>query len=246
MKKLLFTLTLLSSLAFSSDKAYVGGGPYSYSNAYEGDSAKTMAVPFILFNNGLVYARWVEFGAYFLGDNSSDLKWGLAACVEPNTYGYKTSDSTTLSGMSDRDNSWSGGVSVNLKYEESYLVLNLMRDMLGNSNGNYARVTAGKHMQVDKWSFDPQLLLMWRDDNFNNYYYGVKTGEATATRTFYEASSGFEYGAQLYVMYDITDNWHTIFNARANLISQEAQDSPIVNKNVTYSGTISLLYSFEY
>ncbi len=45
-------------------------------------------------------------------------------------------------------------------------------------------------------------------------------------------------------MYDITPRWHILGNIRADYLSSEITDSPIVDQDWMLSGMISVLYSF--
>lgn len=245
MKKIIYGLLILVSSILAADKAYVGGGPYIQTQPYRGDDVKVIPSPFILFDNGSFYARWMQFGAYFLGEKDDTSSWGLSVTVEPNPQGYSNDDSNTLKGMSDRDSSVNGGINLSAKNELGYADVSYVYDLFSNHKGKYARAQVGTTFVKDKWSFDPSLLLSWYDSDFSNYYYGVKQSEVTATRSFYSAKSSLNYGAQLYIMYDIKPNWHFLLNGRLDILDSEIKDSPIVHDSAIYSGTMSLLYSFE-
>src|SRR5439155_177246 len=56
----------------------------------------------------------------------------------------------------------------------------------------------------------PQAMLGFRDANLNNYYYGVRPGEATPLRPAYSAGGGALAQLGLYGAYRLTERWRLI------------------------------------
>jgi MipA family protein len=244
MKKIVLSLVATTAMILASDKAYVGAGPYIQTQPYIGESLKVLPSPFVLFDNGQFYGRWMQFGAYFLGEQSDSLSWGLSATIEPNANGYKSGDSDILIGMQDRKSSFNGGLNFVAKNEYAFFDATYAYDMLSNHKGGYARAQIGSSFVSGDWSVTPSLLMSWYDSNFNSYYYGVKSDEVGVNRAYYEVGSSYSYGAQVYVMYDIDTNWHALLNVKGDLLDTKIKESPIVDDSNIYSGTITLLYSF--
>ncbi len=253
MKKKILLLFLLSIMVWGvqaeekaapedESRVYLGAGPYFQSQPYRGAAMLVLPSPVIFFDNELFYVRWTRVGMYFMGGDN----WGFSLSAQPRPFGYSAKDAATLAGMADRHSSWEGGISFAAKNNLGFLELLYFQDLLDNSNGSLLRLEVGKKITTGKWTIVPSLLLIRFSQKFNNYYYGVRSNEATPQRPAYTADAGINYAAQSYLMYDITKNWHILGNLRLDLLSSTISNSPIVEDRVMFSGLLSVMYSFGY
>ncbi len=245
----LFIIALVLSHPVQAEEAqpekttvYVGAGPYFQSQPYEGADPLVLASPVGIFDNRLFYVRWARLGMYFYGGDN----WGMSITAQPRPFGYKTADSPTLAGMADRNNSWEAGLAIGGKNRLGFAELVYFQDILGNSNGYMSRLELGKLIPAGRWFFQPSVYLLYYSDRFNNYYYGVRDNEATATRAAYRAGGGVNLAAQTYIMYDFSKHWHFLGNIRVDYLSSQIRNSPIVADDFMISGLLSVLYSFDY
>ena len=104
MRYIVILFLLLQTLI--ADKLTLGAGPYIQSQPYKGVGTIFVPSPVVFFDNGVVYVRWTRIGVYFLGEKKNDFAWGFSLTAEPRPYGYKSSDSTALSGMDERKLTW--------------------------------------------------------------------------------------------------------------------------------------------
>ena len=250
--KYLLILFLCFSLSMSEEtkkplEAYIGAGPYFQTQPYEDADMKTVASPVIFFDNSLLYIRWTRVGFYFLGESSEELSWGLSLTAQPRPYGYRSTDADILAGMENRKTSWEGGISFAASNRYGYVELLVVNDLLNNSNGMVSTLEIGKKIKTGAWTFVPAASVIYYDSSFNNYYYGVTQSEEDLLigRTAYQAKSGINYALQTYIMYDVTEQWHLFGNLRADYHDDAVTNSPIVDKQMMFSGLVSLLYSFE-
>ena len=246
-----FLLILLFFIPFAQadekQKVTLGLGAYTQSQPYKGASNLLIPSPVIFFDNGIVYARWSRFGLYFLGEKQEDYAWGFSLTVQPRTLGYKASDSDYLAGMDERKSTLEGGLAFSATYKKtSYIEVMLLADMLQTYNSWILRTEIGHTYKAGDFTFYPSLILLYQPSKFVNYYYGVKSSEATTTRPQYSAASGLEYGAQTYIKYPFNKKLSALINIRYDILPKSAQDSPLTDKNYIYSGLASLIYTFEY
>lgn len=225
----------------------IGLGPYVQSKPYKGASNLLLPSPVIFFDNSLFYARWSRFGMYFLGNKQKDYAWGFSLTVQPRTLGYKASDSSYLTGMDERKSTFEGGLAFSASYQNSkYIEIMLLSDMLNTYNSWTSKVEIGDKYKLGKFTFYPSIVLLYQSRKFVDYYYGVKTSEATSNRPAYSPSGGVEYGAQTYIKYPFTDKLSAFFNLRYDVLANSAKNSPLVDQKYIYSGLASLIYTFKY
>lgn len=253
-----FLLIILLTLSLFSDevapttalqtkqKVLIGGGPYVQSQPYSGADSLILPTPVIFFDNKLFYVRWTRVGIYFMGQSGEDFSWGASITAQPRPFGYKSEDSEALHGMDQRKNSWEAGLSLAAEYKQFFSEFLVLHDILDASNGYMVRAELGTSIKTGNWSFYPSVLAIYRSDKFNNYYYGVTQKESNALHPFYEAKAGMDYAIQTFIKYNFNTKWSTLINLRADQLSNQAYESPIVDTKQMYSGMVSLLYTFEY
>jgi outer membrane protein len=248
MKYLLIVLLLISTLNAAEDKQKVtlGVGPYIQTQPYQGADAIFVPSPVIFFDNSLFYIRWSRFGMYFLGAKHDDFAWGFSLTAQPRTYGYKASDAKILKGMDERKTTFEGGIAFSASYGDRYIEMMALTDMLNRYDSWTFKTEIGDEYHAGNFSFYPSLIVIYQSEKFLNYYYGVKTSEATLQRPAYTPKDGLLLGVQTYIKYPFTDKLATLINIRADYIPQTAYESPIVKDKYIYSGLLSLIYTFEY
>ncbi len=249
MRHLLSLVMLAFAMAAAAEEAggeprnaYLGAGAYVQTQPYAGADAKVLPSPVLFADNRLFYVRWTRVGMYVYGQQN----WGISITAQPRPFGYAPEDAPILAGMAERKTSWEAGLAIGGEFEHGFAELTWFRDVLGNSEGSLLRLELGCFIETGKWTFVPSLFVIRYDDAFNDYYYGVRPGEATAWRPAYTASAGFNFAAQTYVKYSFTKHWHFLGNLRGDLLAGTIEDSPLVEKGHMLSGLLSVMYSFSY
>lgn len=88
----------------------------------------------------------------------------------------------------------------------------------------------------------PQATLAWRDAKLNDYYYGVRAAEGTATRPAYEAGAGLNLQLALYAAYPLSRHWQLRAGVAATQWSSTVRNSPIAEGGLQTGATLGLLY----
>ena len=249
MRYIFIVLLLLSSVLGADEKQEltIGLGAYTQSQPYKGADNLIIPSPVIFFDNSIVYARWSRFGLYFLGEKKENYTWGFSLTIQPRTLGYKASDSKFLQGMNERKSTIEGGLAFSASYNQSsYIEVMLLADMLKTYNSWVLKTEIGDTYNVGDFTFYPSIILLYEPRKFLDYYYGIKSSEATPLRSKYSPGSGWQYGIQTYIRYPFTKKLSALINLRYDIIPQSAQNSPLTDKNYIYSGLASLIYTFEY
>ncbi len=251
MKRFFTLLSLLFSLVHAEDLS-LGAGPYFQTQPYNGASAIVVPSPVVFYDNGIFYARWTRVGLYFYGHKASGLEgdalsWGFSLTAQPRPNGYAPDDSSALSGLDEKKSSFEGGVAFTLYGKGKYLEMMLMHDLLGYYNGYIAKAEAGFKYKAGDFTFYPSIIVVYEDADFTDYYYGVNAAEAARTPyPYYQPGGGVRFAVQSYISYPLNKEWSLFFNVRADRLSTQARNSPIVEDSFMYSGLASLLYTFDF
>ncbi len=241
---LIFALLFLTLNAQEDkQKLTIGFGPYIQTQPYENVDDILLPSPVIFYDDGLFYIRWSRAGIYFLGDKQDDYAWGFSITTQPRTYGYEKDE---IKGMDERETTWEGGLAFSAKTDKAYIEIMALTDVMDRYDSWILKTEAGYDFQFGKLSLYPSLILIYQSSDFLNYYYGVKKEEELGLRKEYIPNNGFLLGAQTYIKYPFTNELSALINIRADRLSKEVTDSPIVTEDYIYSGLVSLIYTFEY
>ena len=77
-----------------------------------------------------------------------------------------------------------------------------------------------------------------------DYYYGVRASEATATRPQYEPDSTVNFFGHLDYYQGLPKDWVLVTRIGFEVLGDEINNSPLVDKSVTMSGIIGLAKRF--
>ena len=244
--KYIMTLILIftTSLLAQKQEITIGAGAYIQSQPYANVDTVVLPSPVIFFDNEVFYVRWTRLGLYFLGEKTDDFSWGLSLTAQPRPFGYESSD---ITGMNERKDSWEGGIALSLQKNDAYLEVMLLNDLLNRSNSWIIKTELGYDFKIADFSFYPSLIAEYQSEGFVDYYYGVTSAEAARrSETVYSPNSGMQLGAQTYIKYPLTKNLSTLVNLRVDKLPSQATSSSLVNDEYMYSGLASLIYTFEY
>jgi outer membrane protein len=211
------------------------------SNPYKGGERVWRVLPLLTYVGENFYIIGPRAG-YNLIKN----RWVSANVVAEYIFaGEAFDDSPFLDGMKNRRDTLMSGVDLNLRGIGKWrLEFSATTDVLGRHEGQEAKASIGYGFRGDRWSLSPSLGLIWHSSNYNNYYYGVRSSEATGSRPSYEPGASVEFSAGLFGRFEISDSWAVLASVRGELLSDEIQDSPIVDKETVTSMFLGLNYAF--
>jgi outer membrane protein len=149
----------------------------------------------------------------------------------------------TLAGMADREPGLDVGASYEYRGGWGALYGAAMRDVTA-SKGSEFRLGYRYDWRSGRLTLRPQVELAWRDSKLNNYYYGVRPGEATALRPAYEPGGGTNLQLGLYGTYAITKGWRMLAGFSTTRWSSGVRGSPIVEGKAQNSLMLGVLYDF--
>jgi outer membrane protein len=247
MKKLLLLLVAFSLYAH---ELTLGLGGYFQTQPYKDTDTIVVPSPVIFYDNGIVYARWTRFGIYFYGHKASnisgDLSWGFSLTAQPRPNGYSPDDSPALKDLDEKKTSLEGGLAFTVYGGDAYLEAMLITDLLDRYDSYIGKIETGFKYKWQDITFYPSVVLVYESEKFTRYYYGISQEEAQrSVYDVYQPNGGLRVAAQTYISYPLYKEWSLFFNLRADRLTNNAKNSPIIEDSFVYSGLASVIYTFK-
>lgn len=214
-----------------------------YANsAYDTDADTVRVLPGAFYDNNRIYARGPSVGAYIINDGVNQ----LSASVQLAGNSFDPDDGNgALAGLDERKISASAGLNYQRRTPIGAFRLQAATDILDNSGGNTARLSYLSRIQKDKLTIIPSVGFEYYDADYNEYYYGVSSEEATRTGvTAYTANSSLNPYVNVSANYEFNDKWSGFANQSVSYLPNEQYDSPMVDSRVEAATTLGLLYKF--
>lgn len=203
----------------------LGLGAGVMQKAYRDIDNETIAIPLIIYDN-----KWISVTGPTISvklPSAGPLSFAVSASLSRD--GYEASDSDALAGMDERkDNVWVGG-SVTWANSVADMSARWMADVSGYSEGQKFSVSAERSFAHGKFEFTPRVGAVWLDENYVDYYYGVKINEVTADRGFYAPTSTVNLEAGLRTTYKLTTHKSFFVDLGVDSLGSEIKGSPIVD-----------------
>jgi outer membrane protein len=180
------------------------------------------------------------------GFNLTRQAWGNVNLLA--TYRFKEDAFETkgfLEGMDQRKDSVMAGLNANVNVLAPYrLEFSVLTDVSDRHEGHEVNLSLNRPFRFGPCLLIPGLGLSWRSEDYNDYYYGVRSVEATDLRPAFDPGDSVEGYVRLLVKYQISSQWTLAGSARVERLSDEVSDSPIVDESHITTVFIGLNYSF--
>jgi MipA family protein len=224
----------------SRDMLALGGGVMLRQEPYIGSEVETDPIPLINFVRGSFYVFGPSFG-YRLYECPD---WTFDAAGLFRFPVHNGSKDILLAGMQERHATVDLGAKLTRKLEWFDLKLGVLADVLNNHKGYEINLEASKRYDFEWLNLTPAVGALYHDDNFNEFYYGVRPSEARPTRSVYYSGDAVNWYAQLMANFMITENWTFTASVRYEWLPDEVTDSPIVGRDYTVSTIAGVYYKF--
>lgn len=226
MKKISLLLLLLTTISLAQDDTtqsqdkptlptgfiYGAGSAYKQ-QVYQGFSHRGITLPLLGYVGEKLYVVGPFANYAVMRQNDWEIGLDLAARFN----GYDTGDSDFFAGMQERKDSLDAGFSVKYKPNQWNVQFKALTDVLSKSDGSELELNLSHKFKYKYLSIEPGVALSYLNQNLVDYYYGVKTDEATSTRSFYQGSSTTNQSLKLslthpipigFVRLDIDNTWY--------------------------------------
>lgn len=218
----------------------LGLGATLSSNPYRGADTKVIPLPLLLYEGERFFVRGLNIGYHLIRHNNVT----LSLLGSYRMAGYDSDDSAFLRGMADRDGTLEAGMQVSLATSLGQLSATLLSDILDKHNGHEARLTFSKRVPVQNVFVSPFVSAIWQSGQLVNYYYGVRSSEATMARPAYRVNSSIRVQAGIMANYLFNEHWSLSGRIAVTRLADEISDSPIVADNLVTSAFVGIGYQF--
>lgn len=253
------TIALVSFISFGSQLAVATSDPLTSILSVQGGAGLGLAtrmedspyrdggsrndlLPLYLYEGEHIYLHAYRVGLKLYDEDDKRFDVFIAHRFEGFPYDRIPS---SLVGMTERGPGVDFGMSSQRGGPWGAVYAEYLHDVSGASEGNELRLGYNYEWKSERWRLRPHLMLAARDAKLNDYYYGVRPGEATAIRPAYQPGSGVNGQIGLYGAYSLTERWRLLAGLAATRWSQDVRNSPIVENRVQYSKMLGLMYDFS-
>jgi len=191
------------------------------------DEFRVLALPIINANYAdRYYINALQAGVWLADSVDKRLRFGLAAQAR---FGWDADDGRLTRGMQDRD--FSVDLGPTLRWQTDYGTFNAQWgvDVGGASNGQTFDLQFIKSLYRNSaFKLNGSLGVTWNNHQFNDYYFGVSTNEATALRPAYSAGASTEFKMGINGSYLVAQDNYVLFGSSITRLGNAQADSPIV------------------
>jgi len=219
----------------------VGLGVQSEKSIYKGVGTESNLFPMWHADNGTIYLQGLEAG-YRLYDNGG---LSVAAIGQYRLEGYEASDSSALSGMTERKGAFELGARASLETAYGEWSVTGLADVSSEHSGHELAFDWEKDIEISQsFILTPTAGISWRSADLNNYYYGVRANEATVNRAVYTADAGTVASIGLDATWIIDKSQMVRAGLEYSNYSSEISDSSIVERDNNTSASVAYIWRF--
>jgi len=245
----LFLIVFIWSSSSFADNSYsgerkptltLGLGAAFNSNPYRGADRKILALPILAYEGERFFVRGINAGYHLFRQNN--LTMSLLSSYR--MAGYDSGDSDFLQGMADRDGTLEAGLQVSLATSLGQFSATLLNDVLDEHDGHEAKLTFSKRFPLQKFFVSPFVSAIWQSSQLANYYYGVRSIEASMARPAYKVDSSVLVQLGVRANYLFREHWSLSGRIAVTRLADEISGSPIVKDDFVSSAFVGIGYQF--
>jgi outer membrane protein len=219
---------------------YLGAGALLMSEPYRGVPMRVYAVPLFAYEGRRLYVRGLNVGYRLIQGKG----WSIGPVLQPRFDGYKSSDSSALSGMRSRRMTVDTGVGFEWRSSWGLFSLSWVADILGRHDGHETEFAYTLLFPWKGFSVIPSAGLRCKSNNLTDYYYGVESNEALPGRPSYRPGLAIDPFIRVVVKRGLVGPLSALGAVQCEWFDDGIRDSPIVDRAYGTSFLLGLLYTF--
>nr|WP_211185991.1 MipA/OmpV family protein [Brenneria salicis] len=221
----------------------LGVGAASSTSVYRGEDNDVYPIPVLNYESKQFYFRGLGGGYYLWNDGANRLS--LTAYYLPLGFKRGDNDEQQMKQLDKRRGTLMAGMAYSHRADWGEVRTVLAGDTLDYSNGFVWDTTYLYRFTLGDLSLTPGIGATWFSENMNRYYYGVSSKESARSGfARYRPDDGWSPYLELSANYQINSNWSTWAVGRYTRLSDEVQDSPIVDRSYNALMSVGVSYRF--
>jgi outer membrane protein len=231
----------LSDLLGAPGSAGLGFAVRAEQSPYVGGGTRYDLLPLYLYEGKRVFLHGSRAGLKLFDEETQRVDLFLDQRFE----GYADDRlPSSLAGMAERGSGLDAGVSYRYRQPWGTLQAEYLQDVSRFSKGSELRLSYSYDWRSGRLALRPSLTVSARNARLNNYYYGVRPGEATATRPAYEPGSGINTTLGLYGTYELSEGWRLLGGISRTVLDGKVKASPIIGRSAQTAVFLGAAYDF--
>lgn len=212
----------------------------SETSPYRGADSRQRILPLVAFDNAYVRVAGPMIDVKL--PSTGAVSYALVARYAD--MGYEASDSAALSGMAERKSSVWLGAKADWRHALGQLSAQWLADAGNHSGGQQLRLVAEKPMRWGGLGLAPRVALVWQDSDLVNYYFGVRSSEALASRAAYTGPSAVNTELGVRAIYSLTPQQSVFLDLSATGLGASIKRSPLVDRHWVSGVRLGYAYRF--
>lgn len=227
----------LANTAYAEGDWIVGVLADGSQSPYIGGTDSVDLIPYIAYETDRLHVGIDEI-SYGLVDTGN---LALSVMLDPR-FADDLPDTALFEGLT-RDTAFEAGFAASYAFGAASANLSLQHDVSGVHDGFAGEMSFGYEAAFGQIALDLTAGLKFRDENLNNYLYGVSAADVTADRAAFEMDNTVNAFAEVTALMQVTDNAFLLGEVRYTDLG-EAADSPLVDRDNVTDVTLGLLFQF--
>ena len=247
---LLFTtvVTICPSQASDTELSVGLGAIYTQAPYKNWDGDEVTPFPYISFKKGNFYIEGADIGYTAISSEKPESGYYVDVIASLRAgVGYQVSDSTVFEGMTDKDDiATEVGFKAGIYGNYGLVELTNLYDVSDTHEGSVSKLSYLLPIENESKTveFIPYAGLTLQSKKFNQYYYGVDAAFETPHRAAYSADKEVIAFIGATTIYHFNSHWSLIVDMEYQQLGSEIKDSPLVARDNTLSGLMSVNYHF--
>jgi outer membrane scaffolding protein for murein synthesis (MipA/OmpV family) len=218
----------------------LGFGVIRSPRPYVGADDELFPVPLVQYHRGGIFIEGIRGGYRWSGRKP----WRVELFAMPQFAGLDPDDSPFLAGMEERDPSVDLAAGFGWSWPHVQLSLTAYSDLLNRNDGRRLRGQAKFPFSAGRWRIEPSVGAVWYNDDFVDYYAGVRPEEALPWRPAYSGSSTTNPEAGIFAMRPFARRWLFVVGVDVQNLGSSITDSPVVDEDTIVSTFIGVSRRF--
>ena len=246
---------IIGSLAAATATAHAGSLPVNpdarlqlganatyTASAYDVDN-EVSVLPQGFYDNNRWYLEGSEGGFYPYKDDTHHVRLGLS--YDGRSFDPRDANQAALRQLDERQ--WSALAHASYMYISPVgaFKLKVATDALGRHEGTVVTASYLARFDKDNLTIYPSAGVIWANDNYNDYYYGMGSDESVRTGLkVQQIEAGVSPFVSAMATYRLSDHFSLFAHQNITWLSSEQKASQLVDGSVHSTSRLGLNYTF--